>query len=89
MAMDNRKGKADIKIGAASDTSKFGLTKVGLMDLRQAAAAGFDNRMGHRDISLGSMKNAGQHDQFNVGQLAMNNRKGLSNIKIGAASDTS
>lgn len=33
MAMDNRGGKADIGIGSASDKSKFGITRVGLMNL--------------------------------------------------------
>jgi len=86
LAMDNRGGKSNIQVDNAVDKSKFGVSKVGLLEL---AAPVFDNRGGQRNLSVGKMANAGDHSSMLVGQLAMNNQKGQSNINVGDASDTS
>ena len=65
MAMDNRGGKADINVKDASDTSLFGMTKIGLQNL--AAPPLFDNRGGSRMLNIKESANSGDHTTFNVG----------------------
>merc|ERR1719487_1741852 len=84
MGMNNQGGKADINIKEALDTSKFGMTKIGLMNLDGAPPPLFDNRGGSRMLNIKESANAGDHTTFNVGQMAMNNQGGKADINMGS-----
>lgn len=83
MKMINKGGKSDIQIKKAIAGGKGTLTNIGLLNLaEQQQPLMFQNVNGTRNILLKDFTAAGEKTTSNIGEMAMNNAKGTSNIQM-------
>ena len=90
MAMDNKHGKSNLQLGQTNVGGSYTNTAIGLMNLdtelanlaEQQQPLMFQNVNGKRNILLKDFTAAGEKTTSNIGEMAMNNAKGTSNIQM-------